>query len=265
MATTTILDEIMRWKREELPKRKRALPEAELRVRLFLAPPTRDFAAAMRAPGISLIAECKKASPSKGLLRAGYDPVALARNYEAGGARAISVLTDSRYFQGTIEHLAAVRQAVSLPVLRKEFIFDPYQLVEARAAGADAVLLIAAVLSGNRLRELREEAEALGMVALVEVHDEAELAHALDSGASIIGVNNRDLRTFEVDFETTARLRPLIPADKLLIAESGIRTTADVQRLAESGVDGMLVGERLVKGKGDVTARVRELVGAGRG
>ncbi|MDQ4076354.1 MAG: indole-3-glycerol phosphate synthase TrpC [Chloroflexota bacterium] len=262
MAAKTILDKIMFYKREELPKRKRERPEADLRAALFLAPSPRDFAAALKRPGVSLIAECKRASPSRGLLRHGYDAVALAQEYEANGARAISVLTDSRFFQGKLEDLAAVRQAVSLPVLRKDFIFDPYQILEARAAGADALLLIASLLPGNTLRDLRVQAEELGMQALVEVHDEVELDHALESGAPIIGVNNRDLRTFEVDFETTGRLRPLIPVDKILVSESGIHTADDVRRLAGMGADAMLVGERLVRAK-DVAAQVRELVAAG--
>ncbi len=263
MVAKTVLDKIMLYKREELPRRKRERAEADLRAALLLAPPPRDFEAALRMPGVSLIAECKKASPSKGVLRNGYDAVALAREYEANGARAISVLTDAKFFQGRIEDLVAVRQAVKLPVLRKDFIFDPYQIIEARAAGADAILLIAALLKGNTLRDLRREAEALGMQALVEVHDEAEVEHALESGAAVIGVNNRDLRYFDVHFETTGRLRPLIPADKVLVSESGINTPEDVRQLAEMGADAMLVGERLVRAK-DVGARVRELVSAGR-
>ncbi|MBA2390321.1 MAG: indole-3-glycerol phosphate synthase TrpC, partial [Geodermatophilaceae bacterium] len=233
------------------------------RAALVLAPEPRDFGAALRRPGVSLIAECKKASPSRGVLRNGYDAAALAREYEVNGARAISVLTDIKFFQGRIEDLVAVRQAVTVPVLRKDFIFDPYQLIEARAAGADAVLLIAALLPGNTLRDLRLEAEALGMQALVEVHDEAEVEHALASGAAIVGVNNRDLRYFDVHFETTGRLRPLIPRDRILVSESGINTPADVRQLAEMGADAMLVGERLVRSK-DAGARVRELVGAGK-
>lgn len=263
MVAKTVLDKIMLYKREELPRRKREQAESDLRAALLLAPPPRDLAAALRAPGVSLIAECKKASPSKGVLRNGYDAPALAREYQANGASAISVLTDIKFFQGRIEDLVAVRQAVSIPVLRKDFIFDPYQLIEARAAGADAILLIAALLKGNTLRDLRLEAEVLGMQALVEVHDEAEVEHALSSGATIIGVNNRDLRYFDVHFETTGRLRPLIPPDRLLVSESGINSPDDVRQLVAMGADAMLVGERLVRSK-DVGARVRELVAAGR-
>ena len=263
MASKTILDKIMLHKREELPKRKREIAESDLRAGMYIAPPVVDFAAALRAPGISLIAECKRASPSKGLLRNGYDAVELAITYEDNGASAISVLTDSNFFQGKIEDLAAVKREVKIPVLRKDFIFDSYQIIEARAAGADAILLIASLLKGNVLRDLRREAEALGMQCLVEVHDEAEVEHALASGATIIGVNNRDLRSFEVDFDTTARLRPLIPDTCILVAESGINGADDVSRLKEIGADAMLVGERLVKAK-DVGARVRELVSAGK-
>ncbi len=199
-----------------------------------------------------MLAECKKASPSKGVLRNGYDPVELATAYAANGASAISVLTDIKFFQGKIEDLVAVRQAVKIPVLRKDFIFDSYQLIEARAAGADAILLIAALLKGNLLRELRLEAEALGMQTLVEVHDEDEVSHALESGATIIGVNNRDLRYFDVDFETTARLRPYIPATCILVSESGINTPDDVRRLVEMGADAMLV-----RGAADQSQRYR--------
>ncbi len=263
MASKTILDKIMLHKREELPKRKRDIAESDLRAALYIAPPVVDFAAALRGPGISLIAECKRASPSKGLLRNGYDAVDLAITYEDYGASAVSVLTDSNFFQGKIEDLAAVKQAIRLPVLRKDFIFDPYQIIEARAAGADAILLIAALLKGNVLRDLRLEAEGLGMQSLVEVHDEAEVEHALAAGATIIGVNNRDLRNFEIDFDTTARLRPLIPDTCILVSESGINGADDVARLKEIGADAMLVGERLVRSK-DVGARVWELVQAGK-
>lgn len=262
MVAKTVLDRIMLYKREELPRRKRERAESDLRAALFLAPPPRDFGAALRKPGVSLIAECKKASPSRGVLRNGYDAVDLALTYEANGARAISVLTDIKFFQGRIEDLVAVRQAVGLPVLRKDFIFDPYQILEARAAGADAILLIAALLGGNTLRDLREEAEGYGMQVLVEVHDEAEVEHALESGAKIIGVNNRDLRYFDVHLETTGRLRPLIPDDRILVSESGIREPEHVRDLKEMGADAMLVGERLVRSK-DPAARVRELVEAG--
>lgn len=262
MAARTILDEIMAYKREELPKRMRMIPAARLRAEVHLAPPARDLAAALRAPGVSLIAECKKASPSRGVLRNGYDAAAQAGIYEQNGARAISVLTDIKYFQGSLDDLVAVRAAVTLPVLRKDFLFDPYQILESRAAGADAILLIVSLLPGGRLRRLREEAEALGMQALVEVHTAEEAERAVASGARIIGVNNRDLATFEVDVETTGRLREAIPADCILVSESGIREESDVRRLAALGADAMLVGERLMRTK-NPAARVRELVAAG--
>lgn len=263
MAAKTILDKIMLYKREELPKIKRHRPESDLRAQLLFAPAPRDLIKALRLPGVSLIAECKKASPSRGVLRNGYDPAELAWEYQANGARAISVLTDKKFFQGGIDDLVAARETATVPVLRKDFIFDRYQIIEARVAGADAILLIASLLPGGRLRNLRLEAEKLGMNALVEVHDEAQLEHALASGAKIIGVNNRDLRNFTVDFNTTGRLRALIPADRVLVSESGIHTTDDVRKLKEMGADAMLVGERLVRSK-DTGRQVRELVSAGR-
>ncbi len=263
MAAKTILDKIMLYKREELPKIKRKKSETDLRAQLLFAPTPRDLIKALRQPGVSLIAECKKASPSRGVLRNGYDSAELAREYQANGASAISVLTDKKFFQGGIHHLEAARQATTLPILRKDFIFDPYQIIEARVAGADAILLIASLLPGGRLRNLRLEAEKLGMNALVEVHDEAQLKHALDSGAKIIGVNNRDLRNFTVDFNTTGRLRALIPADRILVSESGIHTTDDVRKLKEMGADAMLVGERLVRSK-NAGRQAREFVNAGK-
>ncbi len=257
------LERILAWKRQEVPRQKREVPMAGLRARAALAPRPRDLASALRrAVGgpPRLIAEVKRASPSKGLLSHDFDPVRLATAYEIGGAAAISVLTDKRFFQGHLDHLAAVRQAVRLPVLRKDFILDPYQIVEARAAGADAILLIVAALGDADLRDLLAEAARWGMAALVEVHDEAEAARALAAGAKIVGVNNRNLRDFSVDLETTARLRPLIPPDVILVSESGIHRAEDVRRLADMGVDAILVGEALVRAK-DVVAKVRELLG----
>lgn len=256
------LDQIMAWKRREVPRQKREVPIATLRARAALAPPPRDFAVALRRPvggRPRLIAEVKRASPSKGLLAHNFDAVRLATAYATGGAAAISVLTDARFFQGNLEYLAAVRQAVSLPVLRKDFIFDPYQVVEARAVGADAVLLIVAVLNDTDLKNLLAEATRWGMAALVEVHDEAEVRRALAVGAQIIGVNNRDLRDFSVNLETTARLRPLVPPEVILVSESGIHDAGDVARVAAMGADAILVGEALVRAK-DVTAKVRELI-----
>ncbi len=264
-----LLDEIMAWKREEVAKTKRERPLAELRALATTVPKPLDFAAALRQPGVSLIAEVKRASPSRGLLCHDFDPEVLARTYVKNGAAAISVLTDARFFQGNLEHLALVKETVTalgkpVPVLRKDFIFDPYQIWEARVAGADAILLIVAVLGDNALRALLAETRKLGMEALVEVHNEQELARALTAGAKIIGINNRDLRTFTVDLRVTERLRPLIPPDIIVVSESGVHTPEDVKRLAELKVDAILVGESLVRAKPETRAqKVRELVAAG--
>ncbi len=257
-----ILDEIMAHHRENLPKVMADVPFADVRAMAAVAPPPRDFAAAVRAPGVSLIAECKKASPSKGLLVHNYDPVRLARLYEKTGARAVSVLTDARHFQGALAHLRDVREAVALPVLRKDFMFHPYQLYEARVAGADAVLLIAAVLSDAELRELSALAAKLGMAALIEVHSQAELARVLPLKPNLIGVNNRDLQTFEVDFDNTARLRALIPPEIAVVGESGIKSPDDVRAMRAAGIDAVLVGEALVRGK-DIGGLTKALVAAG--
>ncbi|MCB9154490.1 MAG: indole-3-glycerol phosphate synthase TrpC [Caldilineae bacterium] len=284
-----MLDEIMRHKREELPKRMALVPITNLRALAMTIPDPVDFAAALRRPGVSLIAEVKKASPSRGLLCRDFDPAMLASTYARGGAAAISVLTDARYFQGQLEYLTTVKETVvgaretrdnkggtatkvpvsqstNVPVLRKDFIYDPYQVVEARVAGADALLLITAVLGDNELRNLLAETRRYGMEALVEVHDEVEVERALAAGAQVIGVNNRDLRTFTVDIATTERLRPLIPTDRVLVSESGIHTPADVRRLQGMGVDAMLVGESLVVAKPEERlGKVRELARAGQG
>ncbi len=206
-----------------------------------------------------LIAEAKKASPSKGLLRPEFDPAGLARAYAAGGAAALSVLTERHFFQGDPAYVRAAKAAAPLPALRKDFLFDPYQVVEARAIGADAVLLIVAILEGELLGELLSLATSLGLAVLVEVHDEPEVERALAAGARIVGINNRDLRTFRVDLAATGRLRALIPPECLVVSESGIGSPSDVARLREWGVDAMLVGESLVRA-GDVAARVRELL-----
>jgi len=255
----SILEEIVSYKAAELEARKRELPQSCLEWALSVQQPTRDFAAALGAPGISLIAEIKKASPSRGVLRENLDPAELATAYAIQGAAAISVLTEERYFGGSLLDLASVREAVSVPLLRKDFLFSPYQVIEARAWGADAVLLIAAILDDSQLRELRELAQSLGMSALVEVHDELELERALKAGATILGVNNRNLRTFEVDLETTHRLRPRVPPGCLLVSESGIRSRGDVERLRAWGVDAMLVGEALVQAD-DLPEKIEELL-----
>jgi indole-3-glycerol phosphate synthase len=226
------------------------------------APPSRrDFRGALGAPGVSLIAEFKRRSPSKGEIRANADPTAIAARYQAAGARAMSVLTDQHFFGGSLADLHAARDACDLPVLRKDFLVDPAQLAEsAGPEGPDCVLLIAAALSAPELRALRELAAACGQAALVEVHDEADLERALGSGAEIIGINNRDLRTFQVSLATTRRLRPLIPAALPVVSESGIHTREDVLRLGDAGVEAMLVGEALMTAD-DPAAKMRELLG----
>ncbi len=260
----TILDTIAARKREELAERRAAEPLPALERRARGADPPRDFADAIaRPPGSPtprVIAEIKRASPSKGMLHPDLDPALVAQAYAAGGGAALSVLTDRDFFGGSFADLAAARAAVALPALRKDFLLDEYGVLEARANGADAVLLIAALLDAPAMRRLRELADALGMAALVEVHDAAEMAAAAESGARIVGVNNRDLRTFTVDLGLTERLAALRPPGTLLVAESGIHTPADVRRLAACGADCLLVGESLVTAP-DPGARLRALLG----
>jgi indole-3-glycerol phosphate synthase len=257
----TILDRITTAKLREIDAARRAVPEADLERRAAGLPPARDFTAAVRRPGeVAVIAEVKKASPSAGLIRADFDPVAIARTYDAHGAAAVSVLTDAEFFQGRLEYLTAARAAVGRPVLRKDFVLDRYQLVEARAAGADAVLLIAECLPGDRLAALQREALALGLHTLVELHDADELPRVLDSGAEVIGVNNRDLRTFTTRLDHTLELMPRIPADRAVVSESGITSRADVLRLGAAGVAAVLVGESLMRSP-DVGAALAALRG----
>ena len=260
MARPAILDQILRRKRDEVQRSQAALPLQAVQAAAAQADGPREFAAALRRPGVSLIAEVKRASPSKGPLRPDLDAVALARAYAQGGAAALSVLTDGHFFQGSLEDLRAVRHSVGLPVLRKDFTIDPYQVYEARAAGADAILLIVAALDDQALHSLHRLAVELGLAALVEVHSEAELARALKLGPAIIGVNNRDLQTFEVSLDTTARLRPLVPAGVALVAESGVHSRSDVARLEALGVDAILVGESLVRAP-HPGAKIQELMG----
>lgn len=255
---SAILDEMVAHKRLELREAVATLPEDVVRTRAVRASPPWNFAAALRTEAVAVIAEIKAASPSAGVIRAGADPVALARAYEEGGAQAISVLTDRRFFGGAHEHLTAVRDAVSLPVLRKDFTLAPYHVYEARALGADAVLLIAAILDDGSLMELRELAESLGMAALVEVHTEAEVHRAVAAGARIVGINNRNLKTFTVDLQTTLRLRPLVPGGVVVVSESGIETAADVARVCSACIDGILVGTALMTSL-DPAAHLREL------
>ncbi len=259
--TSTILDRIVADKREDLARRQREESFGTLRWKTRGMPAPRSLAAALRAHPLGLIAEIKRASPSRGLLRADLDAVALARSYAEAGAAAISVLTEERYFQGSLADLKAVRQALDgPPLLRKDFIFDMYQVFEARAYGGDAVLLIAAILNAGLLTALIALSRSLGLECLVEVHDEPELERALMAGAEIVGINSRDLRTFEVDLATTERLRPLVPPEVTVVAESGVHTRADVQRLAALGVHGILIGEALVTAE-DPAAKIRELFG----
>jgi indole-3-glycerol phosphate synthase/phosphoribosylanthranilate isomerase len=256
----TILDDIFAYKRAELVERKQARSLADVQAEAGQAAPPRDFVAALReSPSRpALIAEVKRASPSRGLLVENFDPLRLARTYQQNGASAISVLTDEHFFQGHLDYLKVIRKEIDLPLLRKDFVFDSYQVYEARAAGADAILLIVAMLSDEELHALHRLARDLGMTALVEVHDESELRRALTLRPHLIGVNNRDLRTFQVDIETTARLRPFVPPDIALVAESGIYTPTDVDRLAQIGADAMLVGESLVVAE-NTGAKVHEL------
>jgi indole-3-glycerol phosphate synthase len=257
----TILDQIVAAKRTEIKRLKASIPEAELRARLPDAPPVRDFFTPLAATGpIKLIAEVKKASPSAGVIRANFDPVVIAKIYEAHGTTCISVLTDEPHFQGRLEYLTQIRAAAGIPLLRKDFILDEYQLVEARVAGADAVLLIAECLEDCNLRKLFNAACELGMTPLVELYDPENLQRVFDAGATLIGVNNRNLHTFEVDLAHTIELRNRVPGECVLVAESGIKTRADVERLEAAGVDAILVGESLTR-EADIGAAVDRLLG----
>lgn len=264
----TILDEIIKYKRnQELPKQMQGREAALVRAEAALADKPKDFVSALRATErVALIAEVKKASPSKGLLRPKFDALALATTYAVNGAAAISVLTDARYFQGQLDYLAQIKETLTgshglgrPAILRKDFVFDPYQVYEARAAGADALLLIAAVLNDEELNDLLVLTRKLEMTALIEVHDREELERVLTLKPRLIGVNNRDLRDFSVDLNTCIKLRQYVPAEVCFVAESGIHTAEDVRRLSREGIDAVLVGEALVKAK-DVGAKVRELI-----
>ncbi|MCS7208333.1 MAG: indole-3-glycerol phosphate synthase TrpC [Fimbriimonadales bacterium] len=255
----TILQRILETKREEIASRKRVAPVVELKARLADVPPPRGFHRALRnSPNpIALIAEIKRASPSKGVIRADFDPMAIAERYCEAGADALSILTDEPYFHGKPEYLHLARERVPLPALRKDFLIEEYQVYESRALEADAILLIVAALPDRRqLHDLRALAESLGMDALVEVHDEWELETALESGATLIGINNRDLRTFEVSLETTFRLLRYFPDEITRVSESGIETAEQVQRLHAAGVHALLVGETLMR-TDDPAAMVR--------
>ncbi|WP_122261060.1 indole-3-glycerol phosphate synthase TrpC [Ornithinimicrobium cerasi] len=258
----TVLDQIIEGVRADLAERRAALPLDALRERTADVPSPVDALRRLRGEGVHVIAEVKRSSPSKGALAAIADPAALAADYAAGGASVISVLTEGRRFGGSLADLDAVRSRVDVPVLRKDFVVDPYQVWEARAHGADMVLLIVAALEQEVLVSLLERVESLGMHALVEVHDEAELHRAVSAGARILGVNNRNLKTLEVDRSTFASLAPLVPEGVLRVAESGVRGPLDVMAFAEAGADAVLVGEALVTGASPREA-VAELVAAG--
>lgn len=244
----TILERILNVKCREIEQARVQVPEAELSRQVGRLTPPRDFTAALRsAPAGAIIAEIKKASPSAGTIRPDFDPLAIARSYERYGADAISILTDTTFFDGSLDILRQVRLQVQVPILRKDFLIDPYQLLESRAAGADAVLLIAECLPGPRLQEMYQRAADLGLHVLIELHDAEQLARVLDTGAPVIGINNRDLRTFVTRLEHTLDLLPHIPPDRIVVSESGISTPADAARLFEAGVKALLVGEALMR------------------
>jgi indole-3-glycerol phosphate synthase len=256
----SVLDDIVAGVRADLARRRAQTSEADLRAALADVDPARDPMPQLRAAGSSVIAEVKRRSPSKGDLAEIPDPAALARLYAAGGAAAISVLTEERRFGGSLDDLRAVRAAVDTPLLRKDFVVEPYQVVEARAVGADLVLLIVAAVDDDTLRRLHDLARELGLTVLVEVHDEAETARAVDLGAELVGVNARNLKTLEVDVDAFGRLAPLIPVDRVLVAESGITSAVDVKRYVAEGAQAVLVGEALVK-DGDPEGAVGTMTG----
>jgi indole-3-glycerol phosphate synthase len=259
----SVLSEILADKRTEVEMAKRRAPIGELQRRVRDVARPRDFVKAISdAPRPALICEIKKASPSKGIIRYDFDPVEIAKTYEANGATCLSVLTDERHFHGNLTYLSDVRSVVGLPLLRKDFIIDEYQLLEARVAGADAVLLIMAALGHAALLDMIAGCRALGMAAIVEVHDGSELEDAIRTPANLIGINNRDLHLFRTTLQTTLDLMPSVPSDRLVVSESGINTRTDVVKLARAGVSAVLVGEAFMRAD-DIGAKVRELAGRG--
>ena len=257
----TILDKMVVRKRREIEEARHRVPVRELETQLTSAPAPRDFQAALQQPGeIQIIAEVKKASPSAGVLRADFDPIAIAQTYQRHGAACVSVLTDGPFFQGSLRDLSAIRSRVTIPLLRKDFILDRYQLLEARVAGADAVLLIAEILEGERLPQLLHEANELGLQVLVELYEEDNLARVIDSGARLIGINNRSLHTFVTRLEHTLELVDGVPQECCLVSESGIRDRKDIERLAQAGVRAVLIGETLMRAP-DIGAALDELRG----
>ena len=255
------LDRIVTNIPRELENKKSVLPLDEVQRVALEQPPPLDFASALRGDRIRLIAEVKKASPSRGIICPNFNPVAIAQTYAGNGAAAISVLTEGNYFQGSLNHMRDIRKALKseIPILRKDFICDPYHIYESRACGADSLLLIVAILTPERLEELLQLSHQLGMCCLVEAHNKDELEIAISSGARVIGINNRDLNTFDVDLATTERLRPLIPRDRITVSESGIKDRGDMEKLREWGVDAVLIGETLVSAP-DIAARMKELL-----
>ena len=254
-----MLNGIITGKREAVAQRKQSMPLSSLEEVIAQRPAPLGFALALSGNGTRLIAEVKRASPSRGVLCHDFDPVTLAKNYAQGGAAAISVLTEANHFQGSLDYLAAIKEEVSLPLLRKDFIFDPYQVYESRACGADALLLIVAILSQEQLEELVSLSHRLGLSCLVEVHNEAEVERAILAGAEIIGINNRDLQTFKTDINTTRQLRPLIPREIIVVSESGIRSRDDIEYLKRWDINAVLVGESLVTSD-DILTKIRELI-----